>query len=582
MRHACRFIAFVLPLVACASTPTRFALRPPFTLDTDLHPVSVPCHPDPTPKEPKRESCTPEFYVSPLAWDGIDNTIFDPLSRFLGVEVAGEAVNANSLDEVADSAWFTNRIGKTPVAAKDAAMGACAPEDYLAASDDVPDGTWIIDHGKDNGATPGFRIDVPGKGRYMLKADTPEQPERATAASVIGAALYHLSGFYSTCEQVVYIRRGQLKLTPGLTVTSNAGITRPFDEKALAAVLASSTQQGPLTRMQASKWLPGITLGPFRYERTRDDDPNDIIAHEDRRELRGGRLLAAWMNHFDAREQNSMDCWISADPARPRSSPGYVRHYYLDTSDCLGSEWDWDGISRRLGQSYYLDFGDVLTDFLTLGILERPWDRAERTKGREKFGYFSARDFDPSEWKAGYPNPAFSRMSERDGAWMARIIARFTDDDVRAIVVAGRFTDPADTSFLSDVMLERQRLILARYLTQLSPLTDVRREADGRLCATDLARLRGVVPAERFRYQAFERVGENLRWIAVTPEADGKVCLAPPASQAPDGGSADDAAERLVIFQIDNGTGAGPLEIHAYDLGPARGVQIVGLRRPAP
>jgi hypothetical protein len=36
-----------------------------------------------------------------------------------------------------------------------------------------------------------------------------------------------------------------------------------------------------------------------------------------------------------------------------------------------------------------------------------------------------------------------------------------------------------------------------------------------------------------------------------------------------------------VIFQIHNGTGAGALEIHAYDQG-ALGAQIVGLRRPAP
>jgi hypothetical protein len=345
---------------------------------------------------------------------------------------------------------------------------------------------------------------------------------------------------------------------------------------------ASSTQRGPLTRMQASKWIPGYTIGPFRYEGTRDDDPNDVIDHEDRRELRGARLLAAWMNHFDAREQNSMDSWISVDEANPRSSPGYVRHYYLDTSDSLGSEWDWDGISRRIGHSYYLDFGDVMTDFLTLGIVHRPWDRAEREKGREKFGYFSAKDFDPATWKAGYPNPAFSRMSERDGAWMARIIARFTDDDVRAIVETGRFTDPEDAKYLLGIMLERQRLILARYLTRLSPLADVRREPDGSICTTDLARLRGVLPAERFQYRAAERSGGKRKALPVIASANGKVCLAPPASVTSDGGPAPDAAERLVVFEIDNGTGAGPLEIHAYDLGPTRGVQIVGVRRPAP
>ena len=40
------------------------------------------------------------------------------------------------------------------------------------------------------------------------------------------------------------------------------------------------------------------------------------------------------------------------------------------------------------------------------------------------------------------------------------------------------------------------------------------------------------------------------------------------------------APERRVIYELRNGTAAGPLEIHAYDRG-ARGLFVVGLKRPA-
>lgn len=560
----------LLALHACAPPP-RFALRAPFARDTDLDPVSVPCRADPTPTDPARLTCAPRAYESPQVWDQVDNTLFAPLSRWLAVEHRGEAVNANSLDEVADSAWFTNRIGAGATA--ELATGACRPEDRLPA--EVADAAWVIDRGKDNGASLGFRVDVPGKGRYFLKADPADQPERASAASVIGALLYHAAGFEVTCEQIVYVRRGQLRLTPGLVTTDNTGARRPFDDRALAAVLASASQRDGLARMEASRWLPGVTLGPFRYEGVREDDPNDIVPHEDRRELRGARLLAAWVNHWDSREQNSMDVGLAADPARPRSSPGFVRHHVLDTSDILGQLSSERGLAERLGHAYYFDVQALILDFVTFGALDRPWDSAAPVAGREKFGYFTARDFDPERWKGAYPNPAFLRMTERDAAWMARIIARFDPAAIRAIVAAGQLGDPTDVDYLTGVLVERQRRILARYLTRRSPVADVR-AADGRICAVDLARRHGL--AARYAYTVVEHTARARFVIAAEPGPDGAVCFAPRSLAPAD--LADDAADRLVIFRVDNGTAAGPLEIHAYDLGP-RGMRVVGLRRPA-
>ena len=65
--------------------------------------------------------------------------------------------------------------------------------------------------------------------------------------------------------------------------------------------------------------------------------------------------------------------------------------------------------------------------------------------------------------------------------------------------------------------------------------------------------------------------------LAAVLRADGVVCFVPRPIDA--GGLADDDEARIVTFRVDNGTGAGALEIHTYDLGPGRGVRVVGLVR---
>jgi len=327
------------------------------TRDTDLDPTTITCQLRPSDKEARHVACSPRPYISPLAWDGLDNSLFRPLSKVFAVDPPREAINVNALDEALDSAWFTNRLGVRHPDRETLLRGACSPHQILDPAS-ASRGSWVIDHGKDNGASLGFRVRVE-KQKYMLKTDIPTQPERPSAASVIGAAVYHAVGFNTSCEQVIFFDRRVLTLTPGLVVTANTEVIKPFDEKALDQVLHMATRRGDLYRMQASAWLPGYLLGPFRYEGARADDPNDVIPHEDRRELRGARLVAAWLNHFDAREQNTMDVWMAENPKVVDSSPGIIRHYYLDTSDVFGSEWDWDEISRRLGKSYVLDWGDI-------------------------------------------------------------------------------------------------------------------------------------------------------------------------------------------------------------------------------
>ena len=571
------FAAFGIALVqlcACAGQP-RFPLRDPLWVDTDMRPVSVDCKRRPNKDDAEHISCAPDPYVSPLAWDGADNLVFRPLANVFAVSPAREAVNVNALDEVPDSAWFTNRIGRTHPSREELLRGACTPDEILKPEAAAP-GSWVIDRGKTDGASLGFRVRTPNGGKYMFKDDAPGQPERATAASAVGAAIYHAVGYNTTCEQIAYFDRGLLHLNPGLTVTDNTGITRPFDEKALDRVLQEANRRGEQFRMQASAWLPGYLIGPFRYEGTRGDDPNDAIPHDERRDLRGGRVLAAWLNHFDAREQNSMDSWFAAKDGPPDASPGFVRHYYIDTSDCFGSEWAWDSISRRLGKSYLLDWGDLAFDFVTLGIPTRPWDRARRRPGFELFGYFNVEDFDPEDWKNEYPNAAFSNATERDNAWMARILSRFERSELRDLVELGRFTQPEHAAYLAEVLEGRLQRILERYFARLSPIADLVVRGD-QLCGTDLARRRDVWPGQRFHYAAIEHTSEGAVWVPVLPAAEGALCVNltrwtrdPPRAGQP----------RYVTLTIRNGVSEYGLRVHLFDRGAGRGYQLLGIERP--
>ena len=561
---ACKTVLPWLVLAACAQREPYFPLRPPVLRDPDLESATLPC--DGQPK------CAPELRVSYLVWDSVDSSALRPATDFLRAKRGGDAADVNALDEVPDSSWFENRIGTHDLSPEQVFQGYCAagktPDETGA------DGSWVVDHGKDNGANPGFRVKN-GDTKYMLKIDE-SQGERATAATAIATRLYYAAGFWAPCDAIVYFRRGLLKVAPNLTVKANSGAKKPFDDAALDRVLEHAPRRGDTLRAAASRWLPGEPIGPFAYEGVKADDPRDVIPHEKRRALRGSRLLAAWLNHFDAREQNTMATWEPDDEKRP--GRGHVRHWILDMGDCFGSRWENDGLSRRHGHSYFFDTRFIAEDFVTLGIPQRPWDRARMHEGLEDFGYFGAQDFDPEMWRGEYPMLPFQNMTEADGAWMARILARLGPAHVEAAVRAGNLTSAEQSRYLLSVLLLRQRAILRRYFAKLSPLSDVG-FVGNEVCAKDLARSAGTYPDSAFRYTATVRRerGDTVA-TSVRTGADGAVCVTvPPLMQ--NARVADGDPARYVIVRILNGASVGPLALHLYDLGD-RGLYLAGIERP--
>lgn len=558
---ASRASIFLVGLAACSAGVPHFPVRDPMLRDPDLVPVAYPCRPDR--KHPGKEICTPETFEDFMYWDLADKSVFRPTAKFFAVRPGGEAVDVNALDEVPDSSWFENRAGVRALTEDEKRGGYCAGQELLPESPEP--GSWKVDQGKMDGVTPGFRVNVPGRGKFMLKADRLVTPLRASTAEAVGARLYWAAGFHAPCNFVHSLDPKVLTVEPGITATTADGVKKPFDAKALESVFAQSGRgKDGRVRMGVSQWLPGRALGPFKYDGVKQDDPHDVVPHQDRRELRGGRLMAAWIGHYDVREQNSMATWMASDTAHPDSSPGWVKHWYLDFGDSLGVQTLIDDLSRRYGRAYLFSPGEIFVDFVTFGAIQHPWEKAAWPN--KLFPYFSAGDFDPEAWVPGYPNPAFSRMTENDGAWMARIIARIDDDIVAAAVEAADLPAP-DALFLRDALIGRRSSILRRYLARVSPLGNVAVEGNA-LCATDLAARSGLFRG--FAYDARWGANESEPGTTLPLERGpaGRVCFALPRHDG------------RVRVRVRNGQAPGALD--AFLLAEGGHWRLLGLRRPPP
>ena len=113
-----------------------------------------------------------------------------------------------------------------------------------------PNQTWLVDHGKDNGQSPGFRVKVGGT-HYLLKLDA-AQGEQQTAADAIAARLYYAAGFWAPCDRVVYFAREKLQIAPNLSFNTTRGrgglSTRKRSTKSWPGRRAGARRSAPLRR----------------------------------------------------------------------------------------------------------------------------------------------------------------------------------------------------------------------------------------------------------------------------------------------------------------------------------------------
>jgi hypothetical protein len=435
----------------------------------------------------------------------------------------GSAMNINTLGEVPRSSWYTPRHFYDPLSNAELRRG---PNE-----DNPPDtsSSWRVVAGKAKGRAAGFQI-VDGSGdRYLLKFDPEGHMELSTGAEAMSTRLFYALGYHVPQNYIVRFRRDRLEPEEGATYETITGEEAPITGEVIDQFLDQAPQYSDGDyRALASLFIRGTPLGPFRYFGTRPDDPNDIFPHEMRRELRGLRVFAAWVNHDDVRSASTFTTLVEENERR------YVRHYLIDFGTTLGGG---PGGPKSLwpGQERILEPDRILLSTATLGLAGRPW-RATEVPDLPAIGTFDAEYFDPTTWRPQYYNPSFQNMDADDAFWAAKQVAHFTREELRVIVESGRYTNPETVDYLTETLVVRRNKIARAYLLHGGGLGRFQ-VTDGALAFEDFlehpafedryADAETEVTWHRFDNQQGQRVGS----LGGATTTDGRVAL--PNAQAP-------------------------------------------------
>jgi len=263
-------------------------------------------------------------------------------------------------------------------------------------------------------------------------------------------------------NHVAYVRRDQLVVGDGAKFTPLGGKPRAMRLTDVDALLERADRERDGSyRIVASKGLPGKPIGRVRFYDTRPDDPNDIVPHEHRRELRGYGVFAAWLNHVDAKAINSLDMLMT------ENGRSFVRHNLIDFSAILGAGRNGPR-AYPTGSEYYVDYRVMGREAVTLGSTPFAWE-ASADPHMPSVGFVEAKTFDPARWRPDYPNPAFDERTARDIRWGARIVGAFTNQQIRAAVDAAHYSDPRAADYVTRVLIERRDKIVRRWLVPVAP-----------------------------------------------------------------------------------------------------------------
>jgi hypothetical protein len=396
----------------------------------------------------------------------------------------GRAQNLNTIEEVPDSSWFTNRIGAKALTVEGIVRGPNVGT--------LPDPSrWIIIREKTQGVHPGLTAKDANGETWFLEFDPSFYPEAATGAVVMATKFFWALGYNQVESFLTAFDPKRVDVNPEATVRRPNGKKTRFTRDDLNALLRHVARRPDGTyRVVAGRLLPGKILGNFRYAGTRPDDPNDLVPHEHRRELRALRVFGAWTNLTDLKSRNTLDTLVT------EKGRSVVKHWLQDVGSTFGTcndRYEWD-----LSWEHFYQAKSTLKRVASFGFALSRWQTADYVE-RPSIGKFEGDRFDPRKWRPQTPTTAYMELRNDDAFWAAQRVAAFTDEMIRAIVHTGEFSDPVAEKALGDIMIKRRDKILATYLPAVNPIVSPRLE-NGRLTFDNAAVAAGVAkPPDTYR-----------------------------------------------------------------------------------
>jgi hypothetical protein len=197
--------------------------------------------------------------AAPVEIDLLYDLSYNLFGRPGDAGVGTRALNVNTVDEVPDSGWFTNRAGRLPLTTADVTRGPDATGGPLL-------GTWTVTAAKTDGITPGFTIKDSSGTRWFIKFDPPGYRGMATGTEVVVTKLMWALGYYVPENHIARLVPTDLVIAPGTTFTPFGGDRRPMTPADVGALLAKADRDPDGSyRVIASRALDGRPIGGIRF-----------------------------------------------------------------------------------------------------------------------------------------------------------------------------------------------------------------------------------------------------------------------------------------------------------------------------